>query len=57
MEDEELLTFKQAMERLQIKSYNTLYKYIDEGLKVTHLGKSKRISKRALNDFIEKNTK
>lgn len=50
----EWLTYRQAMDYLQIKSYTTLYKFIAKGLKVTEIGNVKRISKKSLNEFMEK---
>lgn len=50
------LTYKQAMDYLQIKSYTTLYKFIASGLKVTEIGKVKRISTTALDEFMNAHT-
>ena len=50
------LTYKQAMDYLQIKSYTTLYKYIASGLKVTELGKVKRNPTTALVEFMNAHT-
>lgn len=50
------LTYKQAMDYLQIKSYTTLYKFIANGLKVTEVGRVKRISTEALDEFMNKHT-
>ncbi|MEJ6399960.1 helix-turn-helix domain-containing protein [Nicoliella lavandulae] len=52
-----LMTYKQAMKYLNIKSYNTLYVYINNGLPVTHLGNTKRIDKNELDKFIASRTK
>ena len=52
----EWLTYHQAMDYLQIKSYTTLYKFISKGLKVTEIGNVKRISKKNLNDFMKENS-
>ena len=52
----EWLTYRQAMDYLQIKSYTTLYKFIAKGLKVSEIGNVKRISKTSLNDFMQKNS-
>lgn len=48
------LTYRQAMDYLQIKSYTTLYKFISKGLKVTEIGNVKRIAKENLDAFMEK---
>ena len=48
------LTYRQAMDYLQIKSYTTLYKFIAKGLKVTEIGNVKRISKKSLDEFMDK---
>lgn len=50
------LTYKQAMDYLQIKSYTTLYKFIANGLKVTEIGTVKRISTAALDEFMNEHT-
>lgn len=50
------LTYKQAMDYLQIKSYTTLYKFIANGLKVTEVGRVKRISTKALDEFMNAHT-
>lgn len=52
----EWLTYRQAMDYLQIKSYTTLYKFISKGLKVTEIGNVKRIYKKNLDDFMQKNS-
>lgn len=52
----EYLTFKDAMTYLGIKSHGTLNYYIKLGLPVTIVGKSKRISKTAIDDFMQKHT-
>ncbi len=52
----EWLTYRQAMDYLQIKSYTTLYKFIAKGLKVTEVGNVKRISKTSLDDFMKENS-
>lgn len=52
----EWLTYRQAMDYLQIKSYTTLYKFIAKGLKVTEIGNVKRIAKKNLDDFMQKNS-
>lgn len=52
----EYLTFKEAMKYLDIKSHNTLRYYIKQGLPVTIIGNSKRISKSAIDDFMQAHT-
>ena len=52
----EYLTFKEAMKYLDIKSHNTLRYYIKQGLPVTIIGNSKRISKTAIDDFMQAHT-
>lgn len=44
------------MDYLQIGSYMTLHKFIDEGLKVTDIGNVKRISKKNLDDFMNEHS-
>lgn len=50
----EYLGFKEAMKYLSIKSHKTLNKYIDEGLPVIEVGKSKKISKSDIDEFMSK---
>lgn len=50
----EYLDFKRAMEYLGIKSNRTLNKYIAEGLPVIEVGKSKKISKSDIDEFMSK---
>ncbi|MBS0952402.1 helix-turn-helix domain-containing protein [Lactiplantibacillus plantarum] len=49
------MTYKQAMEYLGIKSYNTLYKYIREGLIVVKISGIKRIDQLDADKFMEAN--
>lgn len=49
----EYLSFKEAMKYLGMKSPITLKTYIDEGLPVIKVGKSKKISKSAIDDFMK----
>lgn len=49
----EFMTYKQAMDFLGLKTHNTLYRYIDEGLPVYVVGKSKRIKKSDIIEFME----
>ena len=48
----EYLTFKEAMKYLGMKSPITLRSYIAEGLPVIEVGKSKKISKSDIDEFI-----
>lgn len=50
------LSLNQAMEYMGIKSYNTLYRMIDNGLPVIHVGNLKRIDRDKLDEFLAKNT-
>jgi excisionase family DNA binding protein len=50
----EYLTFKQAMSYLGIKSPETLRYYIAQGMPVIQIGKSKKISKTAIDEFMKK---
>lgn len=52
----EYFGFKEAMQYLGIKSHNTLNYYIKQGLPVTIIGNSKRISKTAIDDFMQAHT-
>ncbi len=47
------MTYKQAMECLNIKSYNTLYKYIKQGLRVVAINGTKRIDQVDADKFME----
>ncbi|MBV0929967.1 helix-turn-helix domain-containing protein [Lentilactobacillus sp. IMAU92037] len=47
------MTYKQAMQLLNIKSYNTLYKYIKQGLRVVIISGTKRIDKLDADKFME----
>ncbi|MCC6115640.1 prophage Lp3 protein 4 [Lactiplantibacillus plantarum] len=47
------MNYKQALKFFNIGSYNTLYSYIKEGLKVTQIGSVKRIDQDDANDFLE----
>lgn len=50
----EYLTFKEAMKYLGMKSPITLRSYIAEGLPVIEVGKSKKISKSDIDEFMSK---
>lgn len=52
----EYLTFKQAMRYLGIKSPKTLRYYITQGMPVIQIGKSKKISKSAIDQFMKDHT-
>ncbi len=44
--------YKQAMEYMNIKSKTTFGKYLKQGLPTIQVGKSKRISKSDIDDFM-----
>lgn len=52
----EYFSYKQAMQYLVIKSHSTLNYYIEQGLPVIEFGKSKRISKSAIDKFMQDHT-
>ncbi|MGI1819333.1 helix-turn-helix domain-containing protein [Lactobacillus johnsonii] len=52
----EYFGFKETMQYLGIKSHKTLNYYIQQGLPVTKIGKSKRISKTAIDEFMKAHT-
>lgn len=52
----EYFSYKQAMQYLGIKSHKTLNYYIKQGLPVIQVGKSKCISKTAIDDFMKDHT-
>ena len=52
----EYFGFKEAMQYLGIKSHKTLNYYIKQGLPVIKFGKSKRISKTAIDEFMQAHT-
>ncbi|QMU07215.1 DNA-binding protein [Levilactobacillus suantsaii] len=47
------MNYKQALKFFNIGSYNTLYSYIKEGLKVTQVGNVKRIDQGDADKFLE----
>ena len=49
----EYMSYKAAAEYLGLKTQNTLRKYIEAGLPVIQVGKSKRISKTAIDKFMQ----
>lgn len=53
----EYLSFKGAMQYLGIKAPITLRKYIAEGLPVIEVGKSKKISKTDIDEFMKEHRK
>lgn len=48
----EYFSYQQAMQYMGFKSPVTLRKYIDDGLPTIKIGKSKRISKSDIDDFM-----
>lgn len=52
----EYFSYKEAMKYLGVKSHKTLNYYIKQGLPVTIIGNSKRISKTAIDDFMKDHT-
>lgn len=52
----EYFSYKEAMKYLGVKSHKTLNYYIKQGLPVTIIGNSKRISKTAIDDFMQSHT-
>lgn len=49
-------SYKQAMEYMGIKSKTTFGKYLKNGLPTIQVGKSKRISKTAIDEFMKDHT-
>lgn len=52
----EYFSFKEAMKYLGVKSHKTLNYYIKLGLPVVIAGNSKRISKTAIDEFMQAHT-
>ena len=52
----EYMTYKQAMQYLGLNSYQSLNELIQEGLPTIVYGKSKRISKKAIDKFMNEHT-
>lgn len=52
----EYLTFKEAMSYMGFTTYDSLRKVIKLGLPVIKFGNSKRISKNAIDDFMQAHT-
>ncbi|ACT61857.1 hypothetical protein Nizo2726_2055 [Lactiplantibacillus plantarum] len=50
------LTYQQVMEELHIGSVNTVYKMINDGLKVTSIGRLKRIERKELEKYLNSKT-
>lgn len=48
----EYMSYKAATEYLGLKTQNTLREYIKQGLPVIKVGRSKRISKTAIDKFM-----
>ncbi|AYJ36197.1 MULTISPECIES: helix-turn-helix domain-containing protein [Lactiplantibacillus] len=54
--DTNWLTYQQVMEELHIGSVNTVYKMINDGLKVTSIGRLKRIERKELDKYLASKT-
>ena len=52
----EYLTFKEAMSYMGFTTYDSLRKVIKQGLPVIKFGNSKRISKTAIDEFMQAHT-
>ncbi|MEN1746503.1 helix-turn-helix domain-containing protein [Lactiplantibacillus plantarum] len=50
------LTYQQVMEELHIGSVNAVYKMINDGLKVTSIGRLKRIERKELEKYLNSKT-
>lgn len=50
------MNYAQAMEYLGLHSYNTLYKFIREGLKVSYVAGVKRINKADIDEFMKQHS-
>lgn len=48
----EYFSFEQAKQYMGFSSYDALYKYIKQGLPTIQVGKSKRISKSDIDEFM-----
>lgn len=46
------MSYRRAMEYLGLKSYHSLTKLINQGLPVIEVGKSKKISRNDIDDFM-----
>lgn len=47
------MTMGETLKYLNIKSYATLYKLIDDGLEVISIGRNKRISQEAADRYMD----
>ncbi|MBS0954701.1 helix-turn-helix domain-containing protein [Lactiplantibacillus plantarum] len=54
--DKSWLTYQQVMKELHIGSVNTVYKMINDGLKVTSIGRLKRIERKELDKYLASKT-
>ncbi|MCT3206032.1 helix-turn-helix domain-containing protein [Lactiplantibacillus plantarum] len=54
--DKSWLTYQQVMDELHIGSVNTVYKMINDGLKVTSIGRLKRIKRKELDKYLASKT-
>ncbi|EEU30118.1 DNA binding domain, excisionase family [Limosilactobacillus coleohominis 101-4-CHN] len=52
----EYLSYKEAMQYMGFKTQDTLRTYIKQGLPTVKVGKSKRISKSAIDKFMQDHT-
>ena len=52
----EYLSYKEAMQYMGFKTQDTLRTYIKQGLPTVKVGKSKRISKSAIDKFMQAHT-
>ena len=52
----EYLSYKEAMEYMGFKNHISLSKYISNGLPTIQVGKSKRISRKAIDKFMDEHT-
>lgn len=50
---ERYMKFSEAMKYLNLKSYQSLHKFIDDGLRVVSVGDTKRIDQRDADKFME----
>lgn len=50
------MNYRETLKYLNVGSYNTLYKFIAEGLKVTVVGSVKRINRRDADMFMQEHS-
>lgn len=50
------MNLQQTCQYLNVKSINTLYKLIDDGLPVIKIGRSRRVSQEAADRYMESKT-